>query len=157
MPSEARTGFQIDLHGNGAVDAAMRGVSSSSRLSAGSRDGSLSDDGGGGTSDDRGSLREIESQAAGSCTVARNRQDHRIPQAEGDGRSGSVTAPEPSISPGTAGLWHVRVIAYPLGECSSEAVTVSTKARKRVGCGWPFSFAWRSPCPRGHLSHRTSQ
>ena len=26
---------------------------------------------------------------------------------------------------------------------------VSTKARKRVGCGWPFSFAWRSPCPKG--------
>ena len=68
-----------------------------------------------------------------------------------------MTATEPSISPGTAGLQHVRVIAYPLGECSSEAVTVSTKARKRVGCGWPFSFAWRSPCPRGHFSHRTSQ
>ena len=33
---------------------------------------------------------------------------------------------------------------------------VSTKARKRVGCGWPFSLAWRSPCPRGHFFHRTS-
>ena len=60
------------------------------RLSAGSRDGSLSDDGGGGASDDRGSLREIESQTSGSCTVARNRQDHRIPQAQRNRRSGGV-------------------------------------------------------------------
>jgi hypothetical protein len=45
MPLEARKGLQIDLHGNGAVDAAVRGVSSSSRLSSGPRDGSLSDDG----------------------------------------------------------------------------------------------------------------
>src|SRR6202161_289092 len=104
MPSEARTGFQIDLHGNRAVDAAVRGVSSSNRLSADSRNGSLSDYGGGGASDDRGRLREIESQTSRSCTVARNRQDHRIPQAEGDGRSGSMTTAEPSISPGIAGL-----------------------------------------------------
>jgi hypothetical protein len=55
-----------------------------------------------------------------------------------------MTAIEPSISPETAGLQHVRVIAYPLGEYSSETVMVSTKARKRVGCGWPFSLAWRS-------------
>ena len=34
---------------------------------------------------------------------------------------------------------------------------VSTKARKRVGSGWPFSFAWRSPCPRAHFSHRISK
>ena len=34
------------------------------RLSAGSRDGSLSDDGGGGASDDRGCLREVESQTS---------------------------------------------------------------------------------------------
>lgn len=61
MPSEARTGLQIDLDGNRAVDAAVCGVSSSARVSAGSRDGSLSDDGGGGASDDRGSFREIES------------------------------------------------------------------------------------------------
>jgi len=46
-----------------------------------------------------------------------------------------MTATEPSISPGTAGHQHIRVIAYPLGECSSEAVTVSTKASKRVGFG----------------------
>ena len=26
MPSEARTGLQIDLHGNGTVDAAVRGI-----------------------------------------------------------------------------------------------------------------------------------
>ena len=64
MTSEARTGLQIDLHGNGAVDAAARGFSSSNRLSAGSRDGSLSDYGGGGASDDRGSLREVESQTS---------------------------------------------------------------------------------------------
>ena len=43
---------------------AVRGVSSSDRLSAGSRDGSLSDDGGNGAGDDRGSLREIESQTS---------------------------------------------------------------------------------------------
>ena len=67
-------------------------VSSSNRLSAGSRDGSLSDDGGGGASDDRGGLREVESQTSRSCTVARNRQDHRIPQAQRDGRSGGVVA-----------------------------------------------------------------
>jgi hypothetical protein len=68
-----------------------------------------------------------------------------------------MTATEPSISHGTAGIQNLRVIAYPLGEHSNETVMVSTKARKRVGCGWPFSFAWRSPCPRVHFSHRTSQ
>src|ERR1700729_1295792 len=98
MPPKARTGLQIDLHGNRAADAAVRGFSSPTRVSAGSRDGSLSDDGGGGASDDRGSLREIESQTSRSCTAARNRQDHCIPQAQGDGRSGGLTATEPSIS-----------------------------------------------------------
>jgi hypothetical protein len=39
-----------------------------------------------------------------------------------------------------------------LGKYSSEADKVSTKARKRVGCGWPFSIARRSPFPRGHYS-----
>jgi len=51
-----------------------------------------------------------------------------------------MTAAEPWISLGTAIHPHVRVIAYPLGECFSEAVMVSTKARKRVGYGWPFSL-----------------
>src|SRR6266704_1878209 len=95
MPAEARTGLEIDLDGDGATDAAVRGVSSSNCLSAGSRDGSLSDDGGGGASDDRSSLREVESQASRSCTVARNRQDHFISQAQGDGGSGGVTVTAP--------------------------------------------------------------
>jgi hypothetical protein len=59
-----------------------------------------------------------------------------------------MTAPKQSISPGTAGLQHVWVIAYPLGECSSEAVTVSTKARKRVGFGWPCSFCAEITMPK---------
>ena len=87
--------------------------------------------------------RNVCTLSFGSRKIARNRQVHCIPQAQGDERSDGMTVTNPSISPGTAGLQHVRVIAYPLGECSSEAVTVSTKARKRVGCGWPFSFAWR--------------
>ena len=68
-----------------------------------------------------------------------------------------MTATEPSISPGPRWPSDGRVIAYPLGECSNEAAMASTKARTGVGCGWPFLFAWRSPCPRGHFSHRISQ
>ena len=40
--------------------------------------------------DHRGSLREIKSQTSRSCPVARNRQDHRIPQAQRNRRSGGV-------------------------------------------------------------------
>jgi hypothetical protein len=38
MPPKARTDLQVDLHGNGAADTTVRGISSSNRLNAGSRD-----------------------------------------------------------------------------------------------------------------------
>jgi hypothetical protein len=55
-----------------------------------------------------------------------------------------MTATEQSISPGTAGLQHVRVIAYPLGEYSSLAVMVSTKAKEEGRLRLALFFVWRS-------------
>jgi hypothetical protein len=40
-------------------------------------------------------------------------------------------------------------MAHPLGEYSSEAVMVSNKARKRVGCGWPLFICLEITMPKG--------
>lgn len=105
----------------------------------------------GGASDDRGRLREVESQTSGSCTVARNRQDHRIPQAQRNRRSGGVM-PFPHwqhreccpLSSGSKSCSSTTTIddqcvawEYRSNEAGAPGLI---KAMQEVSFGWPFAL-----------------